>query len=198
MTTRPALIALTAALALGTTACGSGETEPAESTSGSTEASSDESSTTTTDSGDPIIDAIGAAEEAVGGTAYEVEDAGGRRAWTIDVAEGDTSTEVSVAKDGTATPGEESDLDADDSAALDDAKVGLVEAIEEGRESTDEPFDGAELGEKEGRPQWEVAFTSDPAKEGDDLLRVGVDTVTGDKVIILPYEPFTPPAPPGA
>ena len=142
-TTRPALIALTAALTLGITACGSTDdpdagdetaTVSSSSTSDSTGSdddttddddaasaddatadSSDDSTTGSSGDGDlqSVLDAIEAAEKEADGTAYEIDDQDDDETWEVDVAKGKTSSEVQVAADGTARV-EDADDDLDD------------------------------------------------------------------------------------
>ena len=147
-TTRPALIALTAALTLGITACGSTDdpdagdetaTVSSSSTSDSTGSdddttddddaasaddatadSSDDSTTGSSGDGDlqSVLDAIEAAEKEADGTAYEVDDQDDDGSWEIDVATGTQTIEVEVSEDGKATTDDEDDLDDEDTPRI--------------------------------------------------------------------------------
>lgn len=206
-TPRPALIALTAALTLGVTACGSDTpVAPASSTSSSSSAadsstSSDDASESATDDATSssstassstsaskaaasrpkdVLAAIDAAEKKVGGTAYEIDDQDDDGTWEIDVVKGSKSFEVTVTADGRATTDDESDdLDDDDRAGLKAAKISVGEAIESALKEADGTFDDAELEEEDGKHFWVVTIDT---KDRDDV-QIRVDVVTGKATV---------------
>lgn len=103
---RPALIALTAALAVGVSACGESDPAPGDDDTSETAPASSSGS-------DTWHAAIEAAEQEADGTAYEIDDQDDDETWEVDVAKGKTSSEVQVAADGTARV-EDADDDLDD------------------------------------------------------------------------------------
>ena len=203
-TSRTALIALAAAVSLGVTACGS---DTGADGAGSTTSSSAAPSTTTTESSsdspsddsssaddtsnsstsaaggastDDVLAAISAAEEEAGGTAYEIDDQDDDGSWEIDVAEGSTSTEVTVTADGTATVDDDTDdLDDEDRAALQTAKISLGDAITTALKQVDGTLDDAELEEQGGRHVWQV--TIDTTDRGG--VEVDVDVESGQATV---------------
>lgn len=198
---RPALIALTAALALGITACGSSDdsdettSSSASATSGAgtssedptEESSSDDrsSASSTASSGgsddtglEAVREAITAAEEQAGGDAYEVDDQEDDGTWEVDVAKGSQSIEVEVTGDGTATIEDEDDLDDEDRAGLKAATITVTDAIETALKEVDGTFDDVELEGEDGEHRWEV--TVDDSK-GDDR-EVTIDVTDGSVV----------------
>lgn len=190
--TRPALIALTAALTLGITACGSDSTDDAaDSTTASSSTASDAASTSTaststatssasgSSSADSagskdVLAAIDAAAAKGGGTAYEIDDQDGDGSWEVDVAKGAKSLEVGVGEDGKATVEETDDLDDEDRAGVQAAKVTLGDAIETALKEVDGTFDGAELEEEGGQHFWEI--TIDDGTDDDREVRIDVTT----------------------
>lgn len=151
----------------------SSDSDSSSDSSGS-ESTSSSSSTSSAAQVDPVLAAIAAAEEEAGGTAYEVDDQDEDGTWEIDVSTGDRSVEVEVASDGTATAGEEEDLDDDDRAGLEAAKVDLAQAITTALEEVDGTFDEAELEKEQDAHHWKVSIDVN----GDDR-DVLVDVVTG-------------------
>ena len=201
--TRPALIALTAALALGISACGASD-DPADSdettsttTTSETSASGDDATETTTSDqttgtsspSDPggadetglqaVLDAIEAAEKETGGTVYEVDDQDDDGSWEIDVAKGNQSIEVEVDADGRATTDDDDDLDDDDRAGLDAAEITVGDAIEAALEEVDGTFADAELAEEDGNHHWEVSIDT----EDRDEVEVHVDVSDGTATV---------------
>lgn len=202
-TTRTVLVTLASAALLGLTACGnaqdpagpgdsryerSGESSAspsAGSSSSSSESSSSSSSSSTSGSssssaGDSVLAAIAAAEAEAGGTAYEVDEEGGG-AWRIDVAKGDRSVAVDVAGDGTATSGREGDIDAEDKAGLDAAKVDLGRAVETALRATPGTLDGAELEEEGGTHRWKISIRTDQGDDTDVLVDVRSGKATPER-----------------
>lgn len=209
-TTRPTLIALTAALTLGIAACGSTDdpdagdetaTVSSSSTSDSTGSdddttddddaasaddatadSSDDSTTGSSGDGDlqSVLDAIEAAEKEADGTAYEVDDQDDDGSWEIDVATGTQTIEVEVSEDGKATTDDEDDLDDEDRDGLDAAEITFGDAITAALDEVDGTFDDAEL-EEEGTHHWVV--TIDSADRGDDV-EVKVDVTDGTVISV--------------
>lgn len=204
-TSRTALIALAAAVSLGVTACGS---DTGADGAGSTTSSSAAPSTTTTESSsddspsdgsssaddtsrsstsaaggastDDVLAAISAAEEEAGGTAYEIDDQDDDGSWEIDVAEGSTSTEVTVTADGTATVDDDTDdLDDEDRAAIEAAKISLGDAITTALKQVDGTLDDVELEEQGGRHVWQV--TIDTTDRGG--VEVDVDVESGQATV---------------
>lgn len=202
--TRSALIALTAALTLGVTACGSADDsdDTAENTTSSSasatseasasedtseespsEGSGSESASATSGSDDgglkAVLDAIEVAEKETDGTAYEVDDQDDDGTWEIDIAKGDRSIEVEVGDDGSASTDDDDDLDDDDRAGIKAAKITVGDAIEAALEEVDGTFDDAELEEENGTHFWEV--TIDAAD--DDDVEVHVDVIDGTATV---------------
>lgn len=188
-TPRPALIALTAALTLGVTACGSDTpVAPASSTSSSSSSTASSSTSGGKTSASKaaasrpkdVLAAIDAAENKVGGTAYEIDDQDDDGSWEIDVVKGSKSFEVAVTADGRATTDDESDdLDDDDRAGLKAAKISVGEAIESALKEVDGTFDDAELEEEGGKHFWVVTIDT---TDRDDV-EVRVDVVTGKATV---------------
>lgn len=198
-TTRTALIALTATLALGVSACGSDDpsaggdtttvtatsTTSASTTSESpTGTSSDDSSSSATSGGAAADDwraAITAAEKEVGGgTAHAIDDNDDDGTWEVDVAKGATSSEVHVAADGTARVDDrDDDLDDDDRAGLQAVRTSLLEAIDLALDEVGGTLDDAELESDDGRHHWEVSVDLDGGGERD----VHVDVRTGEVMV---------------
>lgn len=202
---RPALIALTAALTLGITACGSPDdsdsaddtTSSASATSGASASSEDtaqespsaDASTEDTSGGgtggasggsddgglQAVLAAIKAAEKEADGTAYEVDDQDEDGTWEVDLAKGDRSIEVDVAEDGTARTDDDDDLDDDDRDGIKAAKITVGDAIEAALEEVDGAFDDVELEEEGGTHFWEVTIDS----TGGDDVEVRVDVTDG-------------------
>ena len=188
---RPALIALTAALAVGVSACGESDPAPGDgaTTTSSAAQTSDETSAGETSSGatsetapasssgsDTWHTAIEAAEQEADGTAYEIDDQDDDETWEVDVAKGKTSSEVQIAADGTVRGEDDTDLDDDDRAGLAAAKITLVEAIEAALEEADGSLDDAELEEEGGKHFWQV--TVDTADRTEVEVRVDVTSGT--------------------
>ncbi|MFK5582289.1 PepSY domain-containing protein [Serinicoccus sp. LYQ131] len=126
--------------------------------------------------------AISTAEDAVGGTAYEIDDQDGDGTWEVEVAVGDRSHEVTVSADGAQVVGtpEEDGLDADDAAALEAAQATLVGAIETAVDEVGGVLDGASLDEEDGSHRFEVEL--DRTGGDDDDITVVVDAATGEVV----------------
>lgn len=203
-TTRPARIALIAALTLGITACGSddapdaGDETATVSTSTSDSSPSDEGSEDDSDSGTSdaddstasnaadsdlqgVLDAIEAAEKEADGTAYEVDDQDDNGSWEIDVAQRKKSIEVEVSEDGKATIDDEDDLDGDDRDGIKAAKITVGDAIEAALEEVDGTFDDVELDEEDGSHYWEVSVDS---ADGDDDVEVRIDVTDGTVISV--------------
>lgn len=127
------------------------------------------------------LEAIGVAEEASGGVAYEIDDEededGG---WEVDVAVDDRSVEVVVDASGVVVRTDNDDLDEDDRAGLEAATISLSEAIELAIAEVGGYLDDVELEEEDGEHYWEVAL--DGTDQGDDV-EVKV-SVTGEIVDI--------------
>lgn len=113
------------------------------------------------------MQAIAAAEDEAGGTAYEIDDQEQDGSWEVDVAVGDRSVEVTVDADGAVTRTDDDDLDGDDRAGLDAATITLVEAIELAIGEVGGVLDDAELEEDDGTHYWEVSL--DGTDRGDDV-----------------------------
>lgn len=200
-TTRAAIVALASAALLGLTACG-GSTDPDEPvgpadthtersddtssspTSQETSSTSDTSSAPTSSAasptGDPVLAAITAAEDEAGGTAYEIDDQDEDGTWEIDVAKGNQSVEVEVGEDGTATAGDDDDLDDEDRAGLDAAQIDLAEAIEAALKEADGTFDDAELEEDNGTHHWKISVDVD-GNDTDILVDVKTGKATPER-----------------
>ncbi|PFG41642.1 hypothetical protein ATJ88_0284 [Isoptericola jiangsuensis] len=125
---------------------------------------------------DPTTGALGAialaAAEAGGAPfAVDAEDGG----WVVDVAVDGGAVEVSVDAAGTEVQGtRDADLDADDRAALEDAAVGLPEAVQRVVSTTGGTLREADL--ESGRSaHWSVSVTVDGAEQEHR-----VDLATGD------------------
>ena len=166
---RPALIALTAALAVGVSACGESDPAPGDDATSETAPASSSGS-------DMWHAAIEAAEQEADGTAYEIDDQDDDETWEVDVAKGKTSSEVQIAADGTVRGEDDTDLDDDDRAGLAAAKITLVEAIEAALEEADGSLDDAELEEEGGKHFWQV--TVDTADRTEVEVRVDVTSGT--------------------
>ena len=121
--------------------------------------------------------ALGVAQDGAGGTPYAIDDQDDDGSWEVDVAVDDRTVEVLVDADGKVVATEEDDLDADDRAALDEAKVTLKKAIEAAIDEVGGQLDEAELDEDDGTYRWKV--TVDGADSGDDDLEVLVDLMSG-------------------
>lgn len=192
--TRPALIALTAALTLGVAACGSDDSPEESETSSAAETSSETSTSAETTSGETsagdtestssggaasddqgaqaVLEAIAAAEKEADGTAYEIDDQEDDGTWEVDVAKGSESIEVEVAEDGSTTADESDDLDEDDRAGVRAAKIEIGDAITAALEEVEGTLDDVELEEEDGAHYWEV--TIDSADRDDVEVRVDV------------------------
>lgn len=193
---RAALIALTAALAVGVSACGESDPAPGDdaTTTSSPAQTSDETSADQTSSDDATSEtapasssgsdtwhaAIETAEQEADGTAYEIDDQDDDGSWEIDVAEGSTSTEVTVTADGTATVDDDTDdLDDEDRAAIEAAKISLGDAITTALKQVDGTLDDVELEEQGGRHVWQV--TIDTTDRGG--VEVDVDVESGQATV---------------
>lgn len=204
--TRPHLTAaLALTLALGLSACGGDDSSldgvnadaPVDMTTddaGATDdATSDQAASTdaaastgTAAAADDVtaaaLAAIGTAEDAVGGTAYEIDDQDGDGTWEVEVAVGDRSHEVTVSADGAQVVGtpEEDGLDADDAAALEAAQATLAGAVGTAVDEVGGVLDGASLDEEDGSHRFEVELNRTDG--GDDDITVVVDAATGQVV----------------
>lgn len=113
------------------------------------------------------LDAIAAAEEEAGGTAYEIDDRNGSGTWEVDVAVDDRSVEVEIDADGAVVGTEDDDLDGDDRAGLEAATISLPDAIKLAIGEVGGYLDDAELEEEDGQHYWEVSL--DGTDQGDDI-----------------------------
>lgn len=145
-----------------------------------TDAGSGDDAATQGDLTAQALQAIEAAEEEAGGTAYEIDDQDGDRTWEVDVAVGDRSVEVTLDADGTVIKTEDDDLDGDDRAGLDAATITLSDAIKLAIGEVGGVLDDAELDEDDGTYYWEVSV--DGTDQGDDV-EVKV-SVTGEIIEI--------------
>ncbi|WP_022923088.1 PepSY domain-containing protein [Ornithinimicrobium pekingense] len=196
-TNRTLTAALTLALAVGLTACGSGDdgtdgagveaTTPVEATTDDTATAEDTSADGTATGGAAgdltatALTAVATAEDEAGGTAYEIDDQDDDGSWEVDVAVGDRSVEVTVSEDGLTVVGtEDDDLDDDDRTAVEAAGTTLADAIETAVTEVGGTLDDAELEEEDGAWLWKV--TVDGADSGDDDVDVLVDVSSGEVV----------------
>lgn len=124
--------------------------------------------------------AIATAEAEVGGTAFAIDDEDDDQTWEVDVAAGDRQVEVEVSADGTQVTGtDDDDLDDDDRAGLQQAQIGIGDAIQTAVAEVDGTLDDAELTEDDGQFAWEVSVDT-----SDDDIEVHVDITTGDVLTV--------------
>lgn len=194
-TTRRSLSAAFAlTLALGLSACGTGDSSTDGVTAESPNAGVEQTDDTTQDSADTssgdvsdinavALAAIATAQAETGGVAYEIDDEDDNREWEVEVRVGDRSVEVNVSFDGgtVLSTDDDDDLDSDDRAALDAATITLEQAIETALAEVNGTLDDVELDSDDGRHYWEV--TIDDSDRGDDV-EVKVDVTTGEIIEI--------------
>lgn len=121
------------------------------------------------DAGDELyaaaLAAIDLAEQETGGIAFEIDDEDDDGSWEVHVAVGDDEIEVTVDAEATevVSSEREDDLDDDDRRGLDQAGIGLAEAIRLAIQEYggDAPLDDAGISSDDGQAEWEVAFDDD-------------------------------------
>ncbi|WP_235734707.1 PepSY domain-containing protein [Nocardioides alcanivorans] len=172
--------ATAAVLVLALAACGDddGDTDGRQST-GDPSSVTDTATDASTEAGavDSALAAISAAEEATGGTAYEISEEDG--GWEIDVAVGDRSHEVRLGADGAViSSDDDGNLDRDDREGLAAARISIVDAIEAavGTEPAGR-LDDVSLERERNGHVWEVTFD-----DGNVDNEIHVDVVTGEVV----------------
>lgn len=119
--------------------------------------------------------AIATAEQAAGGTAYEIDDEDDDQTWEVDVMVGDRSVEVKVSGDGQTAQGQtdDDDADSDDKARLDRAQTTLTQGIEAALEEVPGALDDADLDDENNVDVWKV--TIDTADNDDVEVYVATD-----------------------
>lgn len=123
------------------------------------------------------LQAIATAEAEAGGTAYEIDDEDDDEAWEVGIAVDDRGVEVKVSADGTTVTGTDDDDDLNDErTGLQQAQVGIADAIETAIAEVGGTLDDAELSDDDGRYAWEVTVDAD----GDDDVEVYVDITSGE------------------
>lgn len=135
---------------------------------------------TTSERNAAALRAITTAEQAVNGTAYEIDDEDDNDEWEVDVMVGDRSVEVKVSADGhrVVSQSDDDDDDNDDRARLQRATVSLSQAIEIALREVPGTLDDVELDDENGQDVWEVKIDT----PGDDDVKVYVST-TEERVI---------------
>ncbi|HHV22159.1 MAG TPA: PepSY domain-containing protein [Propionibacterium sp.] len=188
MTTRRAIAALAAGvLALGAAGCAADDPQPTDPApppvtappAEESPAAPGEDETETGQDQDPetrnaaAAQAISTAADEVGGTPYEIDDADDDGTWEVSVMVDDRSHDVTVSEDGmTVVEQQDEAADDEDRARLDQAGLGLAQAIEAALGEVQGTLDDVELGDDDGAPVWEVSINTAENDDVDVLIDV--------------------------
>lgn len=157
--------ALVAALGLtGCTPAGSDDSATAPAPAPASPTDNAEAGSGTSRSVEAALEAISAAEDEAGGTAFELDDSDDADGWKVSVWTGSSAVEVRVADGGTVVSSDPDDDD-DDRRVLDGAGITLADAI--GAASAEFPDATAleSVSVTDDGAAWEVSFDDDTEVE---------------------------------